>query len=92
MRILSFLALPNQNDFEHRPFLGDLKVFSQKGKRIQGISFGMSDDDHKNVEAIDALMRDELSPLYRNVKFVVFDTGGGTVKRLRQHLSDPPTQ
>lgn len=65
------------------------EVFVQQGKKIGSISFGMSDDDHKNVEVVDALMRDELSPLYTRVKFVVFNTGGGKVKRLRPHISDP---
>jgi hypothetical protein len=32
-------------------------------------------DDRKDVEAVDALIRDELSPLYEHVKVVVFDTG-----------------
>jgi hypothetical protein len=64
-------------------------VFVRKGKTIATISFGMSDDDRKNVEVTDALMRDELSPLYANVKFVVYDTGGGKVRKLKHHISDP---
>jgi len=70
------------------------EAFRQKGKAIASISFGMSDDDHKNVETVDALMRDELSPLHARVKFVVFDTGvgGGKVRRLKPHVSDPDLQ
>lgn len=64
-------------------------VFAQRGLKIASISFGMSDDDHKNVQAIDKLMRDELSPQYKNVKFVVFDTGGSQIKRLKSYLYDP---
>merc|ERR1719401_2629694 len=47
------------------------EAFSQKGMPISSISFGMSDDDKKNVAAVEALMRDELSPAYPHVKFVV---------------------
>jgi len=65
------------------------EVFVQRGKEVASIAFGMSDDDHGNVQAADALMREELSPLYEHVKFVVFDTGDRTVRRLKSHLSNP---
>jgi len=63
----------------------------QNGNAIASISFGMSDDDRKNVEAVDAFMRDELSLAYARVKFVVFDTslGTGKTRRLKPHISDP---
>jgi len=65
------------------------EVFVKRGQAVSSISFGMSDDDRKNVEAADKLFVDELSPVYSNVKFVVFDTGGRSVRRLKYHLSDP---
>lgn len=64
------------------------RVFRQRDMKIATISFGMSDDDQKNVQVVDELMRSELSPLYTNVKFVAFDTGGGDIKRLKSHLFD----
>lgn len=64
------------------------RVFRQRDMKIATISFGMSDDDQKNVQVVDELMRSELSPLYKNVKFVAFDTGGGHTKRLKSHLID----
>jgi len=68
------------------------EAFSQKGREISSISFGMSDDDKKNVVAVEALMRDELSPAYPHVKFVVFDTGGGRTSRLNSHLALRPSE
>jgi len=69
------------------------EAFGKQGKTVASISFGMSDDDRKNVETVDALMRDELSQAKYPipVKFVVFDTGvgGGRVRRLKPHVSDP---
>jgi hypothetical protein len=69
------------------------EVFGKPGMGVASISFGMSDDDRKNVETVDALMRDELSlaKYHTRVKFVVFDTGigGGKVRRLKPHFSDP---
>lgn len=76
-----------------RMFVKDRVEFARKtyGSRVTAMSFGMSDDDRKNVAAVDAFMRDELSPEYAGIKFVVFDTGdrSGKVKRLKPHISDP---
>ena len=42
----------------------------------------MSDDDSRNVAAIERLMREELSPAYPHVKFAVFDTGNGWERKI----------
>eukprot|EP00929_Paragymnodinium_shiwhaense_P102535 TRINITY_DN6572_c0_g1_i1.p1 TRINITY_DN6572_c0_g1~~TRINITY_DN6572_c0_g1_i1.p1 ORF type:complete len:322 (-),score=41.15 TRINITY_DN6572_c0_g1_i1:212-1060(-) len=67
------------------------EVFSNKGTDVASISFGMSDDDRKNVDAVDNFMRDEMSVAYPGVKFKVFDTGvgGGKTRKLKSHRSDP---
>lgn len=66
-------------------------AFKERGTEIASVSFGMSDDDRKNVEAVDEFFRDELSQAFTRVKFVVFDTGvgGGRTRRLKPHISDP---
>lgn len=61
------------------------KVFGEKHKGFD-MSFGMSDDDQKNIEAVDGLMREELSLLHPNVKFVAFNTGGDKLSRMKSHL------
>lgn len=61
------------------------KAFS--GQRVSSIVVSMSDDDAKNVQAIDELMRDELSPAYPLVKFVVLDTGDRRATRLSSHFA-----
>jgi len=38
------------------------------------VSIGFSDDDIKNVTAVEAFVREELGREYPNVKFVVYDT------------------
>lgn len=64
----------------------DANLVDFAGCKISSIAFGMSDDDAKNVQAIEELMRDELSPAYPDVKFVPFDTGSGQVDRRQSHL------
>ncbi len=43
-------------------------------RRRKPISIGFSDDDRKNVEAVQAFMRRELGREFPGVKFVVYDT------------------
>lgn len=61
----------------------------QRGRSFASISFGFPDDDNEYVQAVDELMRDELSLVHPHVKFAAFDFRCGNVKRLRSHLSDP---
>lgn len=43
-------------------------------RRHEPISIGFSDDDRKNIEAVEAFIRDELAREFPDVKFVVYDT------------------
>merc|ERR1712187_206314 len=53
------------------------EVFTRNGQPISSISCGMSDDDSKNVAALETLVIGHLADAYPQVKFVVFDTSGG---------------
>lgn len=59
---------------------------SVEDQAVSSVSFGMSDDDPQNVAAIETFMRDELSPSYPHVKFVMFDTGKGKRVRMKSHI------
>jgi len=46
----------------------------EKGKDVQNISFGFSDDDIGNVKIAEKLIEDKLNHMYPGVKFIVYDT------------------
>ena len=63
------------------------KVFKNVEKLIQSgeytkVSFGFSDDDVKNVKATVELLEDELSKMYPEIHFVIYDTSDGGNKKI----------
>jgi hypothetical protein len=63
------------------------KVFSNAEKLVNSgkytkVSMGFSDDDIRNVKAMVEFIEDELSKLYPEVHFVVYDTSEGGNKKL----------
>jgi len=63
------------------------KVFRNIEKLIQSgkytkVSFGFSDDDVKNVKASVEFLQDELSKMYPEIHFVVYDTSEGGKKKI----------
>ena len=56
-----------------------------KGRRRRGpISIGFSDDDRKNVEAVQEFMHNELGREFPGVKFVIYDTSDPRRRRGRK--------
>jgi hypothetical protein len=63
------------------------KVFKNVEKLIQSgeytkVSFGFSDDDVRNVKATVELLEDELSKMYPEIHFVIYDTSDGGNKKI----------
>lgn len=63
------------------------KVFRNVEKLIQSgeytkVSFGFSDDDIRNVKATVELLEDELSTMYPEIHFVIYDTSEGGNKKI----------
>ena len=63
------------------------KVFRNVEKLIQSgeytkVSFGFSDDDIRNVKATVELLEDELSKMYPEIHFVIYDTSEGGSKKI----------
>ena len=63
------------------------KVFRNVEKLIQSgeytkVSFGFSDDDVRNVKATVELLEDELSRMYPEIHFVIYDTSEGGNKKI----------
>ena len=63
------------------------KVFRNVEKLIQSgeytkVSFGFSDDDIRNVKATVELLEDELSKMYPEIHFVIYDTSEGGNKKI----------
>ena len=63
------------------------KVFRNVEKLIQSgeytkVSFGFSDDDVRNVKATVELLEDELSKMYPEIHFVIYDTSEGGNKKI----------
>jgi len=62
-------------------FLNDPKTKNAIKKGIE-VSFGFSDDDKKNVKAAEDFFRHELSIMYPEVRFVIYDTSEGGNKKI----------
>ena len=63
------------------------KVFDNVGKLIQSgeysrVSLGFSDDDVRNVNAMIEFVEDELSKMYPEIHFVIYDTSEGGKRKL----------
>lgn len=63
------------------------QVYTKVGKLIQSgkygsVSLGFSDDDSKNVKSIIEHIEDELTRIYPEIHFVVFDTSEGGMKKI----------
>lgn len=63
------------------------KVFNNVGKLIQSgeysrVSLGFSDDDIRNVNAMIEFVEDELSKMYPEIHFVIYDTSEGGKRKL----------
>lgn len=63
------------------------KVFTNVGKLIQSkeysrVSLGFSDDDVRNVNAMIEFVEDELSRVYPEIHFVIYDTSEGGKRKL----------
>lgn len=63
------------------------QVYIKVGKLIQSgkygsVSLGFSDDDSKNVKSIIEHIEDELTRIYPEIHFVVFDTSEGGMKKI----------
>ena len=63
------------------------QVYNKVGKLIQSgkygsVSLGFSDDDSKNVKSIIEHIEEELTRIYPEVHFVVFDTSEGGMKKI----------
>lgn len=63
------------------------KVFDNVGKLIQNkeysrVSLGFSDDDVRNVNAMIEFIEDELSKMYPEIHFVIYDTSEGGKRKL----------
>jgi len=50
--------------------------------KYKKISLGFSDDDKKNVKAAEDFVRDELSKMYPEVHFVIYDTSEGGKRKI----------
>lgn len=50
--------------------------------RYKKISLGFSDDDKKNVKAAEDFLRNELSKMYPEVHFVIYDTSEGGKRKI----------
>ena len=64
-----------------KKFLNDPKTKNAIKKGIE-VSFGFSDDDKKNVKAAEDFFRHELSVMYPEVRFVIYDTSEGGSKKI----------
>lgn len=62
-------------------FLNDPKTKNAIKKGVE-VSFGFSDDDKKNVKAAEDFFRHELSIMYPEVRFVIYDTSEGGNKKI----------
>ena len=63
------------------------QVYTKVGKLIHSgkygsVSLGFSDDDSKNVKSIIEHIEDELTRIYPEIHFVVFDTSEGGMKKI----------
>jgi hypothetical protein len=63
------------------------KVFDNVGKLIENgqysrVSLGFSDDDIRNVKAMIEFVEDELSRMYPEIHFVIYDTSEGGKRKL----------
>ena len=60
--------------FAIREFVRHALALVRDRRKAARISIGFSDDDRKNVEAVEEFIRDELGREYPGIKFVVYDT------------------
>lgn len=64
-----------------KKLLDNVKQHIIKGK-YKKISLGFSDDDKKNVRAAEDFLRNELSKMYPEVHFVIYDTSEGGKRKV----------
>jgi len=64
-----------------KKLLDGVKKHMVNGK-YKKISLGFSDDDKKNVRAAEDFLRNELSKMYPEVHFVIYDTSEGDSKKI----------
>ena len=62
-------------------FLNDPKTKEAIKKGVK-VSFGFSDDDKKNIKAAEEFFRYELSKIYPEIHFVIYDTSGGGIRKV----------
>lgn len=60
--------------FAIREFVHHAVGLVRDRKKAARISIGFSDDDRKNVEAVETFIREELAREFPDIKFVVYDT------------------
>jgi len=58
----------------------DIKYWINSGHK--SISFGFSDDDPKNIKEVEKFIRNQLSKIYPEIHFVIYDTSDNKTKKI----------